>query len=103
MVRTQPLYSATLEPERLRPLNRNNTGKPYSIVLPNTATTNHGEVRRCGLPECQQGPLIAFLGSYTLYENFRRGVSVAPDAPCLGRREVDSEGNATPFIFETFR
>lgn len=46
--------------------------------------------------------MLALNGAQTLYENFRRGVSVNPDGPCLGRREVDSEGNATPFIFETY-
>lgn len=83
--------------------HRNNTGKPYSVVVPNTETENRGATRRCGLPECRQGPLLALNGAYTVYENFRRGVSVNPDGPCLGRREVDSRGVATPYVFETYR
>lgn len=73
------------------------------MVIPNTATADRGATRRCGLPGCDKGPVLALRGAYTVYENFRRGVSVNPDGPCLGRREVDSEGNATPFVFETYR
>ncbi|CAN0597419.1 unnamed protein product, partial [Laminaria digitata] len=75
----------------------------YSVVIPNTETSDKGSIHRCGLPQCHQGPQLAIQGAQTVYESFRRGVSFNPDAPCLGRREVDSEGNATPFIFETYR
>lgn len=86
----------------LPPSPRNNSGKPYSVVVPNTETSERGATRRCGLPQCHQGPVLALNGAQTSYESFRRGVTINPDGPCLGRREVDSEGNATPFIFETY-
>eukprot|EP00752_Nemacystus_decipiens_P010605 g9443.t1 len=84
------------------PPKKNNSGKPYSVVVPNTETSERGATRRCGLPHCHQGPVLALNGAQTSYESFRRGVSVNPDGPCLGRREVDSEGNPTPYIFETY-
>ncbi|CAM9888539.1 unnamed protein product, partial [Choristocarpus tenellus] len=75
----------------------------YSLEVPNTETESHGAIRRCALPECEKGPVLALYGAYTVYESFRRGVSMNPDGPCLGRREVDSAGNATPYVFETYR
>lgn len=84
------------------PLLRSKTGKPYSIVVPNTDTPERGATRRCGLPQAHVGAVLALNGAQTSYESFRRGVRVNPDGPCLGRREVDSEGNATPFVFETY-
>ncbi|CAM9104467.1 unnamed protein product [Ascophyllum nodosum] len=86
------------------PPKKNTASEPYSIVIPNTATAERGAIRRCGLPQSvSQGIVLAFNGAHTVYENFRRGVRVNPDGPCLGRREVDSAGNATPYVFETYR
>ncbi|CAM9796625.1 unnamed protein product, partial [Phaeothamnion confervicola] len=39
---------------------------------------------------------------YTSYEVFRAGAAAHPDAGCLGHREVDSRGAATPYVFQTY-
>ncbi|CAM9678327.1 unnamed protein product [Chrysoparadoxa australica] len=83
---------------------KSSTGtRQYSVVLPNTETATRGPIHRCGLEECSGGPQLAINGCYTSYECFRRGVDVAPAHPCLGRRAVDSAGNATSYIFQTYR
>ncbi|CAM9477193.1 unnamed protein product, partial [Ectocarpus fasciculatus] len=38
------------------PPKKSKTGKPYSIVVPNTETPERGATRRCGLPQTHVGP-----------------------------------------------
>jgi hypothetical protein len=83
---------------------RNTSSLPYTVVLPNTETETKGSTRRCGLgPHVAGGPQLALCGCYTSYEVFRRGVMQSPDRPCLGHRAVDSAGNATPYMFQSYR
>ncbi|KAG5193026.1 long chain acyl-CoA synthetase [Tribonema minus] len=87
-----------------RPPRRSGTGIPYSVVVPNSEAEGKGATRRCALPGVSAaGPQLALFGCYTSYETFRRGAAQAPDAPCLGHRAVDSAGQPTPYIFQSYR
>jgi long-chain acyl-CoA synthetase len=39
----------------------------------------------------------------TLYEKFQQSVKLYADERCLGYRETDSEGNAKPFTFISYK
>lgn len=42
-------------------------------------------------------------GVTNAYENFNRGAALNPLAPCLGHRVIDSEGQAGPFVWQTYQ
>eukprot|EP00605_Chrysophyceae_sp_TOSAG23-4_P000537 GSChrysophyteH1.ASY1.ANO1.606.1 assembled CDS len=83
------------------------SGPPYSSVLSHSRVINddalegnRGPVRRTSKTE-----LIGIHGLYgclTLYESFRRSVSIFPNKACLGERLVDSAGRAGPYVFQTY-
>jgi len=69
----------------------------WSRELVNTETDVSTAIRRT------EDPLVSTQlgcdGCHTLYETFRRGVSVNPMGPCLGFRAISSSGYATPYIY----
>lgn len=74
--------------------------KFYSVEVPNTETATSGPIRR--FPDGEINPQLAYDGCYTIYELFRRSVAVYPHRPFLGHRPIDSEGNAAPYVFESY-
>ena len=72
----------------------------WSTIVPNTARTDRGDIRRCFDPTVH--PEMGVHGCRTLYEGFRRGVELNPLGPCLGFRAVSSSGFATPFIYTSY-
>lgn len=42
-------------------------------------------------------------GVTNAYENFNRGAALNPLAPCLGHRVIDSNGQAGPFVWQTYQ
>jgi hypothetical protein len=61
---------------------------------------NTGPIRR--FPDGEINPQLAFDGCYTIYELFRRSVSIYGHRPFLGHRPIDSEGKAAPYVFQTY-
>eukprot|EP00816_Leptocylindrus_hargravesii_P001617 CAMPEP_0196803178 /NCGR_PEP_ID=MMETSP1362-20130617/2573_1 /TAXON_ID=163516 /ORGANISM="Leptocylindrus danicus, Strain CCMP1856" /LENGTH=676 /DNA_ID=CAMNT_0042174623 /DNA_START=20 /DNA_END=2050 /DNA_ORIENTATION=- len=72
----------------------------YSRELPNTSTTNRGNIRRSADPNST--PQLGINGCLTLYECLRRGAETSPLGPCLGRRAVSNNGFATPFVYSSY-
>eukprot|EP00934_Nitzschia_sp_Nitz4_P001642 Nitzschia sp. Nitz4//scaffold355_size15944//9595//11783//NITZ4_008867-RA/size15944-processed-gene-0.17-mRNA-1//1//CDS//3329548948//1642//frame0 len=72
----------------------------YSVVVPNTSTESHGVIHRHFDP--LRGPELHYYGCQTLYEAFRRGVSLNPLGPCLGYRPVKDDGAAGPYVYFTY-
>jgi long-chain acyl-CoA synthetase len=88
-------------------------GPPYSSIVGNSSTGNkrghnhiidnnecRGSIRRS--PKSQLIGNVGLHGCLTLYETFRRSVSLHPNRPCLGERLFDSNGNAGSFVFKSY-
>eukprot|EP00521_Asterionellopsis_glacialis_P007005 CAMPEP_0195281536 /NCGR_PEP_ID=MMETSP0707-20130614/807_1 /TAXON_ID=33640 /ORGANISM="Asterionellopsis glacialis, Strain CCMP134" /LENGTH=675 /DNA_ID=CAMNT_0040340435 /DNA_START=73 /DNA_END=2100 /DNA_ORIENTATION=- len=72
----------------------------YSREVPNTSTSDRGNIRRSIDPLAH--PQLGAKGCRTLYETFRRGEALNPLGPCLGFRAVSTNGEATPYIFLSY-
>jgi long-chain acyl-CoA synthetase len=72
----------------------------WSTVIPHTARSNRGDIRRCLDPTVN--PSLGYLGCRTLYEGLRRGATLNPLGPCLGFRAVSTTGFATPYIYSSY-
>jgi long-chain acyl-CoA synthetase len=72
----------------------------WSTVIPNTARSNRGDIRRCLDPTVN--PSMGYVGCRTLYEGLRRGATLNPLGPCLGFRAVSTTGFATPYIYSSY-
>ena len=72
----------------------------WSSIVPNTDREDRGEIRRSSDPLVH--PELGVYGCRTLYEGFRRGVSLNPLGPCMGFRAVSTTGFATPYIYSSY-
>ncbi|KAK8808514.1 hypothetical protein WA158_008415 [Blastocystis sp. Blastoise] len=54
--------------------------------------------------KCSRGSFITkkYVDCETLYDNFQHGLRINPDAPCMGYRPLDTDGNALPYKFYSY-
>ncbi|KAG7367365.1 long-chain acyl-CoA synthetase [Nitzschia inconspicua] len=80
--------------------NETSSRHQWSVVVPQTSTKDHGDIRRFGDPT--RHPELGFEGCRTLYEAFRRGQQLNPLGACLGFRASSTNGMATPYIYSSY-